>query len=288
MHMDIQFFLYILVIWLSISSASILVLLSGASAEACAFWRLLISCMLILLLSLAKKQDVFGIRLHHVVPGLMLALHFILWMRSLFLVEVYVSTLLVTLYPLYSLIIDMLVYKHQLSRVQVVGIVIATVLVGLYLNVHELVFNKGALYALFGGITCAVYFEFGSYARYKLKEDTLKYAFNTYLMASLFVGIYSAATGVNILFYPPSTYLYFLLLALVPMIMGHTLMNYLLGRYPASVVTSISYGEPFGAGLLAFLTLGQTITLSHVFFGVIIIAIVILVSITHSPREQTI
>jgi len=41
-----------IIIWLSISSASVLVRLSGASAETCAFWRLLFS--LIILFALLK------------------------------------------------------------------------------------------------------------------------------------------------------------------------------------------------------------------------------------------
>lgn len=280
-RLDLRYLAFAFIIWISISSASILVLLSGAPAEACAFWRLAISSLILLTISMLKHQRALkSIRTHHVISGLMLALHFILWMRSLFLVEVYVSTLLVTTYPLYSLIVDIVIYRFNFSRVQVFFVVFAAVLVAAYLNVHELVFNIGAAYALIAGVACAVYFSIGSYARSRLGEDTINYAFNTYLSATLFTGIYSLIEGVELFSYNARTFAFFVLLALIPMIMGHTLMNYLLDRYPASLVTSISYGEPFGAGLLAFLFLGQTLSPSHVAFGVAIVLLIAVISTT--------
>ncbi|MEM0325971.1 MAG: DMT family transporter [Desulfurococcaceae archaeon] len=282
MRVDWQLLLYIVVIWIAISSASILVLLSGAVAEACAFWRLLLSSLLILLLkyirSRGNNRGVPRIQVHHAISGIMLALHFILWMKSLFMIKVYVSTLLVTLYPMYALVIDALIYKHKLSKFQVTGVVMITLLVALYLDVHELVLETGVFYALLAGVLCAVYFEIGSYARSRLRENALDYAFSTYLVASFFVWLYSTITGSNLYIYSISTYAYFLLLALVPMILGHTLMNYLLGKYPASLVTLISYGEPFGAGLLAFIILGQSVAPSQVLFGIVIISLIILIS----------
>ncbi|MGC8982805.1 MAG: DMT family transporter [Desulfurococcaceae archaeon] len=287
MRIDLKLVFFIAVIWLAISSASILVLLSGASAEACAFWRLFISSIILALLGLFTGNFSYPKpKLHHVASGLMLAAHFVLWMRSLQLVEVYISTLLTTLYPLYALLIDIAVFRRGLTSIQKAGIILAAVLVVLYLGVHELVFNKGALLALTGGIACAFYFEIGSYARHELKEGVLSYAFSTYLLASLFVLAYSAIIGANIHSYPLTTYIYFVLMALVPMMFGHTLINYLLSKYPASLVTSISYGEPFGAGLLAYLVLGQGLPTSHIIFGVAIISVVLLSTSITQPSKS--
>lgn len=281
LKVDLRYLIFAFIIWISISSASVLVILSGAPAEACAFWRLAISTLILLMLALLRCQTVLrGLRAHHVISGLMLALHFILWMRSLFLVEVYVSTLLVTTYPLYSLVVDVVLYRVNISRVQVFFVIFAAILVTAYLNVYELVFNVGAIYALIAGITCAAYFCIGRYARSKLGEDTIHYAFNTYLSATFITGAYSLITGVELVSYDTRTYVFFTLLALVPMIMGHTLMNYLLSKYPTSLVTSISYGEPFGAGLLAFLFLGQTLSPTHLIFGVAIVSSIVAISAT--------
>lgn len=49
----------------------------------------------------------------------------------------------------------------------------------------------------------------------------------------------------------------FLLIASIPMMMGHTVFNYLLGRYRAVTIAASTLGEPVGATLLAMLILGE-------------------------------
>lgn len=266
----------LLVVWVSISSASIIVVLSSATPEACAFWRLLFSIPLLWVLgSLGRDGWCFTrVGIHHIFSGLALALHFVLWMHSLFLVPIYVSTLLVTMYPLYSLFIEATVLRRKVKATQVLGFFICTFLLALYLGVSELVFNIGAIEALIAGVLAALYFEIGSYARYRLKEATIGYAINTYLFASIFVLLAAFINGAQVFYIELNKYLYFVLLAAIPMILGHTLMNYMLGKYPASIVTSVSYGESFGAGLLAYILIGQTIGVSHILFGLAILTTV--------------
>lgn len=272
----VQLICLLAVVWLSISSGSILVLLSGASAEACAFWRLLLSIPLLYFANVLQnnKLVIVRVKLHHAVSGLSLALHFIFWMRSLFVIPVYISTLLVAVYPFYSLLIEVVAYRRKLPFRQLVGFLVCTILLIMYLGVHELIFNIGVIEAIVAGFLVAVYFEVGSYARYKLKEPTTTYAINTYLVAALIVALFARMLGVDLLYYEPVKYVFFIALAAVPMMLGHTLINYMLGKYPASVATSIGYGEPFGAGLLAYLLLKQEISLTHVVFGTLIIVTV--------------
>jgi|GEM_PF-164407 len=266
----------VVVVWISISSASILVLLSNASAEACAFWRLLLSSLILYALRLRESGNVYfwKIKWYHVIAGFSLAFHFIFWMRSLFIIPVYISTLLVTMYPLYSLLGEILFLHYRPPRVQVIGLVLSVVLLALYLNVENLVLNEGVILALLGGVACSIYFEMGGYARRIIREDTLNYASYTYTLSAIFVFLYAFSQRIELFNYSLKTYVYFALLAIIPMIFGHTLINYILAHYPASLVTMISLGEPFGAGLLAYLVIGQAIELRHVLYGVIIISMV--------------
>lgn len=277
----VQLVCLLVVVWLSISSGSILVLLSGASAEACAFWRLLLSVPLLYLVGTLQsgKPTVLKVKLHHVVSGISLALHFVFWMRSLFIIPVYISTLLVAVYPFYSLLIEVIAYRRKLPLRQLVGFLACTILLAMYLGVHELVFNIGVVEAIVAGFLVAVYFEVGSYARYKLKESTTAYAISTYLIAAFFVALFAQILGVGLLYHEPVKYVFFVALAVVPMMLGHTLINYMLGKYPASIATSIGYGEPFGAGLLAYLLLKQEISLTHIVFGTLII-ITVFITVT--------
>lgn len=276
---------FLMVIWLSISSASVLVILSGASPEACAFWRLTLSLPFLYVMGIIRENNYYPrIRLRHLIAGLSLSLHFVLWMHSLFSIPVYVSTLLVTLYPLYSLLIELVFLRRRIMVIQIMGFSLCTLLLVVYLDVSELVLNIGTLEALIAGILASIYFEIGGYARCREKESTLSYALSTYMVASISTLITSLLTNTQIVYTDYLKYVYFILLAFIPMILGHTLMNYLLGKYPASIVTSISYGEPFGAGLLAYLLLGQVVDYRHVLFGSIIIAITF-ITVTYSTRK---
>lgn len=278
MRSELRLLVLVFVVWISISSASILVILSNASAEACAFWRLLISSIMLYTLQAYRNRLVdFNLRRvkwYHVIAGLSLALHFILWMRSLFLIPVYISTLLVTLYPLYGLIGEIAILHYKPPRLQVASLILSIVLLALYLNIENLVLNEGAMLALFGGLAVAIYFEVGRYARSIAREDTVSYASRTYLLSAIFVLIYGLVTGAELFNYPARAYLFFFLLAVIPMIFGHTLINYILARYPASLATMIALGEPFGAGLLAYAILGQSVSPDHLFYGLALVVLV--------------
>jgi drug/metabolite transporter (DMT)-like permease len=57
--------------------------------------------------------------------------------------------------------------------------------------------------------------------------------------------------------YPPSTYLWFLLLALVPQLLGHSSFNWALGYLSAAYVSITLLGEPIGSTVLAYFFLGE-------------------------------
>ncbi len=265
-----------IIIWLSISSASVLVRLSGASAETCAFWRLLFSLIILFTLLKIKNNHGYtsGYTIHHFIAGFALAMHFLVWMHSLFLIPIYTSTLLVTLYPIYSLIIEVVVFSRKPRVIQVAGLILASILLGVYLGVSDIGFNLGVFEALLGGVFAAIYFVAGYHVRSRLKEPTTIYAIKVYSTATLITGVVSVASGVEIIPKSISTIVYLVLLAVIPMILGHTLMNYLLGKYPASIVSSISFGEPYGAGLLAYILLGESVSIQQLILGSIILLVV--------------
>jgi drug/metabolite transporter (DMT)-like permease len=83
--------------------------------------------------------------------------------------------------------------------------------------------------------------------------------------------------------YPPITYLWFALLALVPQLLGHSTFNWALGYLSAAYVSITLLGEPIGSTILAYFLLGEKPTTVK-----IIGAILILFGIyTASRREST-
>jgi len=243
----------------SISWAAVLVLLAGAPASVCALWRLVISSSILAVAMLIRGEEAyFGWPV--IVGGVALGTHFVVWMKSLFLIPVAVSTTIVVMYPLFAALADALVMGEKPTRIQFSGLLSAfTGIVLLYIGprMQGLEINAlGVLYALAGALAAAVYFEVGRYTR-RSGISTLSYTTPVYSVASATVLTYIIIAGVDPLHYGLKTWFYLLMLALVPMIGGHTLMNYTLRYVKASTTTSIALGEPIGASLLAYLILGE-------------------------------
>ncbi len=263
------FTLLFLLVLLSISSASILVLLSEAPSYVCAFWRLFLSTMMILsyVFIFEKKTLVFDkkVLFLSLLSGLALGLHFLLWMESLFHIPVAISTTIVVSYPLFSLFIDKFFYKERITFIQIIGFIggFAGIIAFLHPNLYSDYNVYGVLLALGGALAATVYFSIGRYIRSKIHTRLIMYVLPTYGFASLTTLIYTIFIGGDLLNYSLKSYICFVLLALIPMIGGHTTMNFLLKYMKTSVVTAIALGEPIGASLLAYLFLGQIVTLKE-------------------------
>jgi len=246
-----------------------MVVLSKALAEVCEFWRTFLTSLIFVPVTLVRRTFIF--KPHHVLSGVFLILHFALWMQSLILLTVYQSTLIVVTYRVFNVVLDSLFFNEK------PGFSATLTLLWIFLQVNNLTYNHGVILAFSASLFAAGYFEISRYARTKLGESTLTYATPKYLTASTIALIYSVLKGSEVLSYPFETYAAFTLLALIPMIGGHTLMNYCMKKYPASAVASIALGEPYGAGLLGMIFLSQPLTLLSLFINFLIISAIILI-----------
>jgi len=257
------------VILLSISSASILVRLSGAPGEVNAFWRLIIASALTFAYAFTSGRTIRvgspKVLAVIVVAGVALGLHFALWMDSLFRLPVGVSTAVVILYPVHLRLAELLLKGSSPTPVEALGYSAALLGVAVFFSesiLRSTLSAVGLLESLTASLAAAVYFYAGSIAR--RSTDNTSYTSMCYLAASAVALAYSALRGENPFTYLPSSWPWFLLLALVPMLGGHTLMNYMLKFYPASLVTSIAILEPAGASILSYALLGEALSPTHI------------------------
>jgi drug/metabolite transporter (DMT)-like permease len=84
--------------------------------------------------------------------------------------------------------------------------------------------------------------------------------------------------GMPLIGYASRDYFLFFLIALVPMIFGHTLYNWALRYVPAPVVSVSLLGEPVGASVLAFFLLNEVPSGQVVLGGVVTLAGILLSS----------
>ena len=260
-----------IVAMLSIGSASILVRLSNASAIACAFWRLFFSVPIIFLIAVINSVKLFHSYIflslkYAILSGVALALHFVMWMDSLFKIPISISTTIVVAYPIHLLLLEAMIFREMPSKKEVAGIAIAFIGIGIFFS-HAYIdveLNlEGVLKSFIASILAAIYFYIGRIARRSL--DIYSYTIPTYIIGALTVLLYNYIfTKDNILYYIPSSLIWLLLLAIIPMIGGHTVMNYLLKHYKSSIVTSIALAEPAIATLLAIPILSEVPRINHV------------------------
>lgn len=259
----------VLVAWLSISSASVIVLLSGSSALVCAFWRLSIATLMIALYSITRDldslypEDIKSAFLP-ILSGVLLATHFLTWMESLFYIPVSLSTTIVVLYPLLSMLYETALKISKPKWSELFGIFIAfcgTIIAVRPYLVKEALY--GSILAFIGAVAGAAYFTTGRYLRIR-GVSLARYTLLCYSSSTVSILIYSIIVKQSVLPAESSSWIYLVLLALVPMLGGHTVINYLVKYMKSYVATVIGFGEAPGATILASLVLSQEVDLNVV------------------------
>ena len=86
----------------------------------------------------------------------------------------------------------------------------------------------------------------------RAKMALIPYIFVVYGMASVVLVAIMLGFGEGLLGYTLSVYLWFILLALVPQLFGHSIFNWALKYVPASFVSVTLLGEPVGSSILAY------------------------------------
>jgi drug/metabolite transporter (DMT)-like permease len=238
---------------------------------------LLFSVLLMLPLVLFKympELKLIGRRdwLFSAIAGIFLAFHFILWFESLRFTSVASSTVLVTLQPLFAFAGTYLFFKERFTGKAILSGVIA---IGGSVLISWGDFRISGT-ALFGDLlalaACALvtaYLMFGQTVRKRLSLIT--YTFTVYSISAMTLLVYVIAAGEPLGPYPASDWIYFILLALVPTLLGHTLFNWSLKWLSTSTISMAILFEPVGAAVLAYFLLGEYVAWYQAAGGMIVI-----------------
>ena len=221
---------------------------------------------------------------HVLLAGVFLALHFLLWIASLKHTSVLSSVVIVTTNPIFVGIMSFLLFKERVGRRLVAAIVIAA-LGGALIAFSDVGTTGGSLYgdglALGGAVMASCYFLVGR----KLRRDmhVLSYITPVYATTAVILVAIALITGRSFGGYAPATYLYFVLLAIGPQLVGHGSLNFSLRYVSATVVAIVLLGEPIGSSILAYFFLDEQVTGLQIFGGVLILAGIFLAARTPSP-----
>jgi drug/metabolite transporter (DMT)-like permease len=287
-------FLAILFGILAVSTASIFIRFAQKEATSLviAAWRLTIATIVLVPLAASTRQrelsslnrsDLFMALL----SGVFLALHFATWITSLQYTTVASSVVLVSTIPLWVALLSPITIKEPIRRAVLWGLILALVggvVVGisdscslavgrltcpsLATFVHGRAF-MGDLLAIGGAIAGAGYLLIGR--KLRAKVSLLSYISLVYGMAAVVLVIIMLSAREHPFGYTAEIYLWLVLLAIIPQLIGHSTFNWALGYLSAAYVAITLLGEPIGSTILAYLILGEVPTSLKLIGGVMIL-----------------
>ncbi len=266
---------------LATSTAAIFIRLAqdeGAPSIVIAAVRLTLASLILAPLALLRyRRELGALRRGEwalaALSGIFLAIHFASWITSLQYTSVASSVVLVSTTPLWVALASPVVLHERPGRSAYIGLALAltggtaiALTDGCSIQAGALTcpaigsfFQKasflGDFLALVGAWMAAGYLLVGRKLRAKM--DLIPYIFIVYGIAALILLAAMFTVGESPLGFSPLVYLWFLLLALVPQLFGHSVYNWALRYVPASFVSVSLLGEPIGSTILAYIIFGE-------------------------------
>jgi drug/metabolite transporter (DMT)-like permease len=234
------------------------------------------------LLRLTRKELLLGL-----LSGIFLALHFATWITSLEYTSVTNSVVLVSTSPLWVALLAPFFLKEKLGKTVIIGLLLTLIggtIIGLSDNCGWdagircasnatqglAAASYGNFLALAGAWAIAGYLLIGRKLRAKM--SLIPYIFLVYAMAAIVMLVILFVAHESLLGYSSQTYLWLLLIAVFPQLIGHSTYNWALRYLPVALVSVTTLGEPIGSSILAFLILGEMPAAAQIFGGVLILA----------------
>lgn len=295
---------------LAVSTASIFIRQAQHQAPSLviAAYRLGLATLGLLPFAWSRRAEIFAMQRKQWILALgaggVLALHFASWITSLEYTSIASSVVLVTTTPLWVAIFSPLFLKERLSRAAVLGLAVALI-GGTVVGLSEACSFGGGIscaglqgfwgkqaalgnfLALFGAWMAAGYMIIGRKLRPGLSLTA--YIFVVYGVAAVTLLFLVGLRGLPMTGYAPVTYLWFIALAVIPQLLGHSSLNWALRYLPASFVSVSLLGEPIGTIILALIFLAERPTSMELAGGVLILFGIFLASRNNAePAVKTV
>ena len=262
---------------LAVSTAAILIREAQAPSLVIAAYRLVLASIPMLAFTAYRRESLLPGRGERavltLVAGVALALHFGFWIESVKQTSIVTSVVLVCTAPLFVALASGPLLGERPSRAVWYGLAVTAI--GTLVMVGEDIGEgsdtvRGDLYALLGAVFTAVFLLVG---RRLLSTGGrwLPYSTATYTIAAAILATAVIVNGDPVTGFSDETYLYLVLLALVPQIIGHSALNRSLGYVPAFGVALAVQGEPIGSAALAATLLGEIPTVFELTGGALVL-----------------
>ncbi|MGW9527571.1 DMT family transporter [Paenibacillus terrae] len=253
---------------LSVSISSIMIKSSDTPTAVAGMYRLYISVIIMLPFvpwktlrsSEMNKKDWSTVLL----AGLFLGLHFLFWMESLVYTSVASSMVILSLQPLFVMIGSYFMFRER-ANILTILCLIAALIGSTIIAWGDIGVSREALIgdglSLLGTIFVSAYMLAGQ--KVSRKIDANLYSVIVFFIGGSVMLVYSLLNNITLIEYESSDWTYFFLLAVIPTIFGQYIFNLLLKSIGATTVSVGIIGEPVLAIILAYVFLGETISISQ-------------------------
>jgi drug/metabolite transporter (DMT)-like permease len=259
---------------LAISSAATLIRLTDAPALAIAAYRMMISAGILWVFYPFTRTNLRKIQWRPILlAGIFLALHFALWISSLDSTSVASSLVLVTMNPVIVALGSTFILKEKPSRQVIVGTVVSIIgCLVLIMGEGQISYHswKGNLLALGGAIAMSCYMLTGRKARSSV--DLYSYITFLYSVSGVILILVCQAGNVALTGFTGKTYVFLFLIAVIPQIVGHSLINWVLKYLHTSYLAAVILLEPLLGSLIAYWILREGVSSFTLIGGTLILS----------------
>lgn len=224
-----------------------------------------------------------------IIAGVFLALHFPAWFLSLTYTSIAASTTLVTTSPIWVALLSWLWLKEPISKQTGLGIIVAlsgSLLIATAGNPGTLDGQNillGNSLALFGAIAVSFYLVLGRQSQ-RQGLTTANYITVAYTSAAILLFPLPFLFGTDYGGYPSEVYLYLILMAVIPQLIGHTSLNWSMNQTSPHLVSLAILLEPVGSSLLGFLLFQEVPSAAVVLGGGVILTGVAITVLSFQTR----
>ena len=250
---------------LAASQSGNIIRLGEAHPVAIAAWRLLIASVLLLPLAGSRLRELKKLsrpdRALLVLAGIFLATHFFAWITAVQMTTVTNAAVFFSINPVMAALGGLIFFREKIGwRLgAAIGLGMAGVLtIGLDDFSLSQKHFAGDMWAVVCGGLFAGYFLIGR--RLRRTMDTGVYVASVYGVAAILSFACLLVLGLPVVDYGSQTWLCFVLMALVPTMIGHTSYNYALKYIAVGWIAVATLTEPVFAGVVAFFAWGEGIT----------------------------
>ncbi|PZV20323.1 MAG: EamA family transporter [Snowella sp.] len=227
-----------------------------------------------------------------IAAGICLAFHFVTWISSLSFTSIAAATTLVTINPIWVSLLCWLWWGEKPHRWVIAGIIIA-LLGGVLIafgdsNASQNHSNPllGDALALLGSLLASLYLLFGRESQ-KQGLGIGQYILIAYTTAALCLLPLPLFSPQGYWDYPPLVYLYIVLMAIFPQMIGHTSINWSINWISPTIVTLAILFEPLGSSFLGWLIFQEIPPLTVLGGGLILLLGVAIAAIGDNTHQKT-